>query len=71
LRHWIGDLHEHDWHSVGALLDRRQGVRGISEDYVRHQSDQLRRIAPGETGITSDPADFDPNIPAFDPSQFA
>jgi hypothetical protein len=71
LRDRIGDLHEHDRHGAGGLLDHRQVRRGSGQDHVRHQPDQLRSIDACEFGITGVPANVDAEILAFGPSQLA
>jgi hypothetical protein len=69
LRNWIGELHEHHWHGVCGLPDRRQADCGSGENDVRHQPDQLRRVNPREFGIAGIPTKVDLEILTFDPSQ--
>jgi hypothetical protein len=62
LRDWVGDRKEHDRHCGGGLLDHHYAGRGISQDHVRHQPDQLRRIDTCELGIAGVPAHVDAEI---------
>ena len=71
LRNGIGDLHEDDRDGAGGLLDDGQVRRGRGQDHVWHQPDQLRRVGPRKCGIAGVPANIDPEILAFGPSQLA
>jgi hypothetical protein len=62
LRHWVGDLHEHDRQGVGGLPDLRKVGCAGEQDHVRHQPDQLRRIGLCERCAAGVPANVNTEI---------
>ena len=65
----IGDLHEHDRHGAGRLLQRPHGGAAWSQDDVRRERDQFRRVSASAVGVARCPADVDPHVAAVGPAQ--
>ena len=53
----IGDLHEHDRHGAGRLLQWPDGRAANGQDDVRRERDQFRRVSANCVGIAGAPAD--------------
>jgi tripartite-type tricarboxylate transporter receptor subunit TctC len=66
---WIGDGREHDRHGAGCLQQRGQGRIASSEDDVRRERGQFRRIFANAVGFARAPAIFHPHVAAVGPAQ--
>jgi hypothetical protein len=65
----IDDIHEHDRHAAGRLLQLGQGRGAIDQDHVRRKRDQLRRVSAIALGVSCGPASVDPDIAPNDPTR--
>src|SRR5271154_353790 len=67
---WIEHQHEHNRKRLRLAGKRADHGRGLTEDRVGSQIDQLFCQRPEPTRITSAPPKFDPEIAALGPPQF-
>jgi len=66
--HRIGDIHEHDRHAAGGLLQRRYSRAASGEDEIRGESDHFRRVLP-RLDVACCPAGLDLHIVTASPTQ--
>ena len=65
----IDDLHEHDRHGAGRLLQRRHDRDAAGQDDVRRERDQFRRVSCECARDRRSPAVVDPHVAAVGPAQ--
>src|SRR5262245_56129988 len=65
----IAGLREHDRHGAGRLQQRRYDGAASSQDDVRRQRDQFRRISASALRVARAPAQVNANIASVGPAQ--
>jgi hypothetical protein len=65
----IGGPRKHDRHSASRLQQRRYYRASTSQDDVRRERDQFRRVSAEEFGIARAPTILDPHVAADGPTQ--
>src|SRR5262249_37528560 len=60
---------KHDWHGASRLQQRRYYRASASQDDVRRERDQFRRISAEQFGIARAPTILDPHVAADGPPQ--
>jgi hypothetical protein len=66
----IDSMCEHDRHGLGYSLQRRHCLAGRGQDYIRGERSQFSREFTIKRGFASCPADFNPHVLTFGPTQF-
>src|SRR5215471_1376958 len=66
--HWIRSLREYDRHGPGRLQQRRYDRASTSQDDVRRERGQFRRVPTNALGIARAPANVDPQVAAVGPA---
>src|SRR5262245_3343927 len=66
----IGGPRKHDRHGASRLQQRRYDRAPRSQDDVRRERDQFRRVSAEEFGIARAPTILDPHVTADGPTQF-
>src|SRR6516225_7463380 len=65
----IDDPREYNRHRTGCLQQRPQGRAALSQNDVRPERDQFRRVSPDVVSFASGPAYVDPNVAADGPAR--
>jgi hypothetical protein len=65
----VGDIHEHNWHGTGRLLQRQHGRAADGQDNVRPGRDQFRCVPASTVRIGPSPASVDPHVAADGPPE--
>jgi hypothetical protein len=65
----FGDLHEHDRHSTSGLQQWPRGCTASSQEDVRRERGQFRRVSANALGVARSPADVNANVAAIDPAR--
>ena len=65
----VGDIHEHDRHAARRLQQRRHSRCATSEDDVRRECGQFRRVLASVVGVAQAPAIIVPQVAADCPAQ--
>lgn len=63
------DLHEHDRHGAGHLLQRPHGRPAIGQDDLRRKRDQFRRIPANAIEVACTPTVVDLHVATVNPPQ--
>ena len=67
----VGDVHEDDRRIARQRAQNRERRIALDEKYIGRMTSQLRAVASHQLQVAIGPTDFNPNVAAIGPAQFA
>ena len=64
-------MHEDDWRIARQRAQNRERRIALDEKYIWRMASQLRAVASHQLRVAVGPTDFNPNVAAIGPAEFA